>query len=192
MTTNSREEEIVGVLTNFGQIIPVKRGRGVENNTNLPVIDKKFYPDADDYLSKQKNIKNSEEEWSNKRNKERENIFLIKKRLGKNISENENIKNDILNIIKKTDETKMKKINLLKNIFKEIDKPQGASPMSNATDLELSDIANEVINDNVENLLLNNVVMENIYNPNEIKHTDTESIWLNINDITNWFKKYEI
>ena len=186
MTTNSRKEEIVGVLTNFGQIIPVKRG--VENNTNLPVIDKKFYPDADDYLSKQKNIKNSEEEWSNKRNKERENIFLIKKRLGKKISENENIKNDILNIIKKTDETKMKKINLLKNIFKEI----GASPISNATDLELSDIANEVINDNVENLLLNNVVMENIYNPNEIKHTDTESIWLNINDITNWFKKYEI
>ena len=83
MTTNSRKEEIVGVLTNFGQIIPVKRG--VENNTNLPVIDKKFYPDADDYLSKQKNIKNSEEEWSNKRNKERENIFLIKikgKRVG--------------------------------------------------------------------------------------------------------------
>ena len=77
------------------------------------------------------------------------------------------------------------KIKLLKTIFKDV-------VNEGATDLELSDIANEVINDNVENLLLNNVVIENVYNPNEIKHTDTESIWLNINDITNWFKKYEI
>ncbi len=191
MTTNLQEEEIVGVLTNFGQIIPVKRG--VENNTNLPVIDKNFYPDADNYLSKQKNIKNNEEEWSEIRNKERENIFLIKKRLGKQISENENIKNDILNIIKKTDETKMKKIELLKNIFKNVlNIKTSLVDKVPLTDLELLDIANEVINDNVENLLLNNVVMENVYNPNEIKHIDTESIWLNINDITNWFKKYEI
>lgn len=185
MTTNLRGEEIVGVLTNFGQIIPVKRCKDIKNNTNFPVIDKNFYPDADNYLSKQKNIKNSEEEWSDIRNKERENIFSIKKRLGKHISENEKMKNDILNIVKKTDETKINKIKLLKSIFKDVVK-------EGVTDLELSDIANEVINDNVENLLLNNVVMENVYNPNEIKHTDTESIWLNINDITSWFKKYEI
>jgi hypothetical protein len=60
------------------------------------------------------------------------------------------------------------------------------------TDLDLSHIANEVINDNIEKLLLNNIVIESSYNPNEINYKNTESIWLNINDITKWFKKYEI
>lgn len=178
------KKEIVGVLTNFGQIIPVKR----ENlgSTNYPIIDVKFYPDADKYLSKQIDLINNEEEWSNKRKDERENMFLIKKELGKNISNDENIKNEILNIVKSEKISKIKKIELLHDIFKKM------LPSSiKFTDLELFDIANEVINDNVENLLINNVIMEYSYNKNEIKDRDTESIWLNINDITNWFKKYE-
>jgi HD-GYP domain-containing protein (c-di-GMP phosphodiesterase class II) len=184
---SKNKKEVVGVLTNFGQIIPVKRG--VENDTKFPVVDMNFYPDADNYLSKQINIKNDEEKWNDYRKEERERIFVIKKVLGKEISKNEVIKNNILNIITKNNETKMNKIELLKNIFKDILSSKALT--NEATDLELSDIANEIINDNVENLLLNNVVMEYTYNPNEIKHSDTESIWLNINDITNWFKKYE-
>jgi len=181
------KKETVGVLTNFGQIIPIKRG--IKNNTKFPVIDMKFYPYADNYLSKQTSIKNEEEKWSDVRREEREKIFIIKKKLGKEISKNEVIKNDILNIIKKNNDSKLKKIELLKNIFKNV---LTSIDSAQASDLELSDIANEVINDNIENLLLNNVVMEYTYNPNEIKHSNTESIWLNINDITNWFKKYEI
>jgi hypothetical protein len=178
-------KEIVVVLTNFGQIIPVKKG--IESNTNYPIIDIKFYPDADDYLSKTKYIKNIEEEWNDEINEKNKNIFLIKKILGKKISENENEKNNILNIITNTKETKMNKIQLLKNIFeKMLDKEVSV------TDLDLSHIANEVINDNIEKLLLNNIVIESSYNPNEINYKNTESIWLNINDITKWFKKYEI
>jgi hypothetical protein len=181
------KNEMVGVLTNFGQIIPVKReNKNSINYTTYPVIDINFYPDADKYLSKQINLINDEEEWSNIRKSERENIFLIKKELGKRISSDENIKNEILSIVKSEKVTKFKKIELLTDIFKKI-----LSSSVNFTNLELSDIVNEVINDNVENLLINNVIMEYSYNKNEIKDRDTESIWLNINDITNWFKKYE-
>ena len=184
------KKEIVGVLTNFGQIIPVKReNKSYINYTAYPVIDMNFYPDADKYLSKQINLINDEEEWSNIRKIEHDNLFLIKKELGKKISSDENMKNEILSIVKSEKVTKFKKIELLTDIFKKI--LSSPVPPVNFTNLELSDIANEVINDNVENLLINNVIMEYSYNKNEIKDRDTESIWLNINDITNWFKKYE-
>lgn len=179
--------EIVGVLTNFGQIIPVKRGK--YDGLKYPLIDINFYPDADKYISKSVELINREEKWSNSRKDDYENVFIIKKELGKKISNDENMKNEITNIIKNEKITKFRKIELLNNIFKKI-----VSPLSTSikfTEVELSDIANEVINDNVENLLINNVVMEHSYNKNEIKSRDTESIWLNINDITNWFKKYE-
>jgi len=174
--------EIVGVLTNFGQIIPVKRGK--YDAVKYPLIDMNFYPDADKYISKSVELINREREWSKSRNDEYENIFIIKKELGKKISSDENIKNQITTIVKNEKITKFKKIELLNKIFKGL-----LSLKSN--EVELSDIANEVINDNVENLLINNVVMEHSYNKNEVKSRDTESIWLNINDITNWFKKYE-
>jgi hypothetical protein len=180
------KKEIVGVLTNFGQTIPVKRNVENTSSTKYPIIDMNFYPDADKYLSKQIDLINYEEEWSNSRKSEREKIYLIKKELGKKISNDENIKNEILGIVKSEKMTKFKKIELLNDIFRKI-----LSSSINYTNLELSDIANEVINDNVENLLINNVIMEYSYNKNEIKDRDTESIWLNINDITNWFKKYE-
>ena len=179
------KKEIVGVLTNFGQIIPIKRG--LQNDTNLPVVDINFYPNADKYLSKEIFLINDEEKWSNERKKERDDLFIIKKELGKFISQNENIKNNIIDIVKDKEINKFKKIDLINNIFKNIlEKNKQVF-----TDVQLSDISNEVINDNIENLLINNVIMEQIYNQNEIKKTDTESIWLNINDITNWFKKYE-
>jgi hypothetical protein len=192
------KNEMVGVLTNFGQIIPVKReNKNSINYTVYPVIDINFYPDADKYLSKEINLINDEEEWSNIRKSEREKIFLIKKELGKKISSDENIKNEILSIVKSEKVTKFKKIELLTDIFKKMlpltkkSLDGKVSSSVNFTNLELSDIVNEVINDNVENLLINNVIMEYSYNKNEIKDRDTESIWLNINDITNWFKKYE-
>lgn len=183
MTSNG---EIVGVLTNFGQIIPVKKGK--YNDLKYPLIDINFYPDADKYISNGVELINREEKWSNSRKEDYENIFIIKKELGKKISNDENMKNEITTIIKNEKITKFRKIELLNNIFKNI---LSLSTFIKFTEVELSDIANEVINDNVENLLINNVVMEYSYNKNEIKSRDTESIWLNINDITNWFKKYE-
>ena len=102
------KKEIVGVLTNFGQIIPIKRG--VPNDTNLPVVDINFYPNADKYLSKEIILINDEEKWSNERKKERDDLFIIKKELGVFISQNENIKNNIIDIVKDKEINKFKEL----------------------------------------------------------------------------------
>ena len=181
-------EDIVGVLTNFGQIIPVKREKLSDIKSKFPVLDKKYYYDADLFLSKKEPLEiNDAQKWNDEINKINKNIMTIKKILGSEISNDLSIKNTILNIVKDLSISKLEKIKKIKDIFSQILLKKNIS----FTDIEISDICNEVINDNIENLLLNNVVLEQVYNPNEIKHVDTESIWMNINDITNWFKKYE-
>ena len=50
---------------------------------------------------------------------------------------------------------------------------------------------NEIINDNIENLLLNNLVTPSSFNKDEIVKRNNESIWLNIDDIRKWIKKFK-
>ena len=55
----------------------------------------------------------------------------------------------------------------------------------------LKHIANEMINDNIEHLLLNNLITSNVFNPDEIVKRNNESIWLNLDDIKKWIKKFK-
>ena len=59
-------------------------------------------------------------------------------------------------------------------------------------DFILNIIANEIINDNVENLLLNNLITSETFNPNETTKRSTESVLLNIHDIKKWINKFQI
>ena len=49
-----------------------------------------------------------------------------------------------------------------------------------------------MINDNIENLLLNNLVTSEIFNPDEIIKRNNESIWLNLDDIKKWIQKFKL
>ena len=45
-----------------------------------------------------------------------------------------------------------------------------------------------MLNDNKENLILNNIIVSDNFNKDDIIVRDSESVLLNINDITNWVK----
>jgi hypothetical protein len=118
------------------------------------------------------------------------NIYEIKKELGKIFVDpklNE-IKQEIKDIIKQTDITKFDKNQKLVNIFKKLLKTSNDPNF----DFKLQHIANEVINDNIEDLLLNNLITSDVFNPNEIISRNAETILLNIDDIKKWIKKYTI
>jgi hypothetical protein len=180
-----------GILTNFGQIIPVKKTKVMEeDNLELQKLetDFPFYYDVDKYLSNKVQINNIEVEWNNEINNKKDYIFEIKKILGQNISQTD--KNKIIEIIKEKKLSKYDKINNIKQIFNEYLKDSKYK----GDDLEfvLKHISNEVINDNVQNLLLNNLVTSDVYNPMDIIKRDNESILLNINDIRKWITKFSI
>ena len=181
-----------GILTNYGQIIPVKNTQVDDTILQDLELDFKYYPDVDTYLyNKDYNkdlIKNLEVEWNQQVSNKNNDIYEIKKVLGKKLSDSDKTK--IVTIIKKPKLSKINKIEQIKNIFKtyiNINTNQTTS-----IDFILDHIANEVINDNIQNSLLNNLITSDVYNPNEIVKRDNESILLNINDIRKWISKFSI
>jgi hypothetical protein len=183
--TDDTGKYYTGILTNFGQIIPIKNTKVDDNLQNLET-EFPYYSDVDKYISNKENSSNLEVEWNNKINNKKDYIFEIKKHLGKEISEND--KNEIMSIIKNTKMSKIKKITKINSIFNEYLKGTEYRDL----DFILSHISNEVINDNIQNLLLNNLVTSEIYNPNEVIKRDNESILLNVNDIRKWITKFAI
>ena len=114
----------------------------------------------------------------------KDKIYKIKQKLASIISINENIINEIKSINKSVDINKGEKINRIVEIFKRVID-------ENINELILKHMANEVINDNIENALLNNMIVPDEFNANEITMKESESVLLNIEDIKNWVKKYK-
>jgi hypothetical protein len=187
-----------GVLTNFGQIVPVQRAE-INNNIALPILPIKYYYDVDQYLSgiivkdnkpTELIVKDNEAtKWNSENDNYKLKIYDIKKQLGQDLSKRDNVKNMIQEINKNPDMTRLQKINAIKVILK-----QNTNVNTIYTDVNLDfildNISNEIINDNIENLLLNNLITSDTFNPDEITKRSTESIWLNISDIKKWFKKF--
>jgi len=110
-------------------------------------------------------------------------IYKLKQTLASIISNDDTLTRDIKVINKMTNINKLEKIERIVKIF------TGVLP--NVDNFILKHIANEVINDNIENTLLNNMVVPDEFDPNEIMQKDWESVLLNIEDIKNWIKKYK-
>lgn len=187
--SDNSDKYYTGILTNFGQIIPVKNTKVIDDSElqNLET-DFPYYSDVDKYLSNKVQMTNVEVEWNNMINNKKDNIFEIKKILGKNLSETD--RKNIMDIIKQKRLSKNEKINSIRNIFNTYIKDEKYEDLD--IDFILKHISNEVINDNVQNLLLNNLVTSEIYNPMDIIKRDNESILLNINDIRKWIDKFAI
>ena len=179
-----------GVLTNFGQIVPVKRSE-ITNNIALPILPTKYYYDVDQYLSGSVVKDNEATEWNSNADNYKLKIYDIKKQLGEDLSKRDHVKNTIQEINKNTNMTRLEKINAIKVILKQnINQNINQNTTDENLDFILDNISNEIINDNVENLLLNNLITSDTFNPDEITKRSTESIWLNISDIKKWFKKF--
>lgn len=114
----------------------------------------------------------------------RDKIYKIKLKLASVISINEELIEKIRNINKSVDMNKSEKINRIVKIFKGIIR-------EDVNELVLKHMANEVVNDNIENALLNNMIVPDEFNADEIMMKETESVLLNIEDIKNWVKKYK-
>ena len=74
---------------------------------------------------------------------------------------------------------KFEKIKTIKNILKQL--------LNRETpEFFLDIISNDILNDNNENLLLNNLITDDIYDINKIITRPTESVLLNINELKRW------
>lgn len=174
-----------GILTNFGQTIPVKQTE-IDSNVTLPILESKYYAQVDSSIANKKD-ENEESKWNAEVTDKKTMLYDIKKKIGERLVNDEITKEAIIKINKTTDFTKLEKISLIKDILRKYTDPE-------QTDLDfiLDNISNEVINDNVENLLLHNLVTSEVFNPDEIIKRSTESVWLNLNDIKKWFKKFKM
>lgn len=210
------------ILTNFGQMIPVKPTPISESKIDILPI--KYYSDVDLYLSGKEMSKNTAVEWYKNTDMLRTIIFDIKKILGGILVNDTDLKDNIISINKSTSMSKFEKIenisNILNDIIKRNSKPQIINILKNIPDLKLQIIranknviekdekvkniksiitpwykfvlkviSNDIINDNIENLLLNNVIRTEKLDTDEIVKRNSESIWLNINDIKIWINK---
>lgn len=179
----SNRENIGGILTNYGFIIPYKKMKSDPQELK----DIKYYIDIDEYLVKNRiDVQNDYTKYYESTNTLDNNIYELRKKIGAYITNNVEIKERIENIIIQPID-KGYKIN---QIIKELDNVN--VDKTNISLIMLKSIANEILNDNKENLLINNIVTRNDFNKNDVQLQDNESLLLNINDIYKWIKKYKI
>ena len=173
-----------GLLTNFGFIIPYASN---EFDSELyEKLDFKYYLDIDDKLHSQNIEQTNFQLYADKEDAIRNKLFNIKKSLGELLSKSiyNNAKEYIEKIISNTSMDKNDKIIKIVKILKQLPIEQDISLFKS--------IANEILNDNKEKLLLNNIITSDTFNKNDVIIRDSESILLNIDDIRKWIKKYQI
>lgn len=185
---------VTSVLTSFGQLVPVKQTEFVPNN-ELKVLDFKYYPDVNKHLRNTPNTNTNEQaRYSAYIKSLKTMMYSIKSLLAKEISENEDTKSLITSIIKDTTASRFKKLEDIVSIFETFVGPESfknEDVSADVFDFMLREIANEVIHDNVENLLLNNLVVSDVFNPNEVIKRDQESVLLSIDEIKKWIRTFK-
>lgn len=188
--SNLTKIKIFAVLTNFGQIIPIKESF-VDIN-KFKILDFNYYDNIDEYLVNhiKDPYKSPADIYHQFILNLKNDIFKVKQILAKKLSTNEEIKKYIIYKTKTPKLSRSKKIESIISLFYKIKKKENFQFDDKFLDFIFRHIANEMLNDNVENLLLNNIVMSEVFNPNEILKRDTESVLLNIDDIKKWLKQH--
>ncbi len=190
--TSNNENKINSVMTNFGQFIPLNPIDINKLKESLEILPIKYYYDIDQFLSNKKQNINEEREWNKNIDSLNDEIYKIKKYLGESFLNDNTSKNNLLNIIKTPIISRSDKINNIVNYLQQKLNLQNEFDITSSNiSFILKHIANEMINDNIENLLLNNLITSNIFNPDEIIKRNNESIWLNLDDIKKWIKKFK-
>jgi hypothetical protein len=113
-------------------------------------------------------------------------IYEVKKTIGESLVNDKLTREKIIDINTRSGLSKTEKINMIKQLLSKYVNEELVD-----LDFILDNISNEITNDNIENLLLNNLITSESFNPDEIIKRTTESVWLNLDDIKKWFKKFK-
>lgn len=180
------------VFTNFGKFVPLAQTI-VASNQHEPVrlLDFRYYPGVDDMLlieDPQQLPTTAEHKYNLQLRKLKRDIFNLKRDLGARLQALPETKQSLVDIILDTTLSRYAKIEKIIDIFTNIISIYNID--STHTKFILQRIANEVLDDNIENLLLNNLVTSEAFNPEEITKRDTESVLFNIGDIQRWIKRF--
>ena len=179
------------VFTNFGKFVPLAQ-TVVDPRDTIRLLDFKYYPGVDDVLvvEDQKQLPmTAEHKYNLQIRKIKGDIFGLKRELGARLQALPNIRQKIIDVTTDTSISRYAKIQQLVDIFTGIIGRSSDQQQTN-TEFLLQHIANEVLDDNIENLLLHNLVTSEAFNPEEITKRDTESVLFNIDDIQRWIKRF--
>jgi hypothetical protein len=178
-----KDDTVNALYTSFGQFIPITAST-TDTTSEFPVMPFKFYSDVDEYLHSPKEREHDTFKFVESMTKIKQNVFNLKKHLANVLTDDD--KNAIRNIIKEPRAYRTKKIKGIINILKKSSVPTDVAELG---DFAYWQIANEMINDNKENLILNNLVISDTFDPNAIVKRNDESVLINIDDIKKWFKR---
>ena len=117
----------------------------------------------------------------------RNKIYLTKRTLASKIAENQDVITSLTDIIESKGMTRNAKINAILNVIRNLKDYDKESE----DEFVLKYIANEMLNDNINNPILTNTVVLDYFDINQIVKRDSESVLLNLNDIQKWTKKYK-
>ena len=174
-------DEIGAIFTDFGVALPYKKS-DLDKDYAFTKLDFKYYIEdeqIDEQINGYANYNKSYDEL-------RTLLFDIKKFIGEKVSTLPEVKSKIEKLVLSSTITKGEKIKLISSIFKTFNLPKDYQ-----NETLLKSIANEIINDNKEQLILNNIIVSETFNTNDVIKRDDESILLNINDIRRWINKYK-
>jgi hypothetical protein len=177
-----------GFITNLeGYIIPILQTNNLD--IVLPKVDYNYYS-FDDIIDTNDvpDAKNAQIVYSNKYNKEVYSIYNIKQQLSKIITNSKKLSNYIRDIQTSSEyiaSSRFDLIELYTGIFNKVievmKKEHGVNIDNNM--LYLSIIANEIIDDNKENLFFKGIVVNPNYDTSEIKVRSNETVVYNMKDL---------
>lgn len=179
------------VLTSVGQMIPISGINIIPDG--LEKLEYPYYADVDDYLVGDKTFISIANKYTNNIKGIKNDIYRIKTVLAKILSQKLELK-DYIEKINVLSIPRIIKINYILDVFMKVYKK-----LIDKVDLfrEIDEekivfifrlIGNEMIDDNRDNLLLNNLVISDVFDPREIIKREDEEILMNIDDIQRWMR----
>jgi hypothetical protein len=194
---DTKIKNIGGAMTSFGYIIPYIKKTKETVGRDIPELEFIYYLDVDEELA---DIEPVSEGINLKYTKETSDfntlIFKVKTIIAQKLSStNKNyvdVKKYLEEIIKHKDMSRMNKIDAILFIFNQIKIVKKLETDNKKLEFIFRTIANDMLNDNISNLLLNNIVTSNTFNRNEVVKRENESVLLNIEDIYKWVKQREV
>ncbi len=170
---------ITAYLNSFGMVLPLNQ---TDLKTDIPIIDIPFYDNIDNILLfpvTQKTI--------SKDDVLKNDIYKFKVILGRIFSKNPDIVKSLYNIIYNTKMNKFEKIKKLTTFFTKI---ATKINFDHNNEFIFPIIANEILNDNIQNLILNNLATSEIFNRNDIQKHVNETVILNFDDLQKWSNRF--
>jgi hypothetical protein len=180
--------KIIAVLTNFGQFVPLKE-TDIADNKDYPVADLKYYSESQLLDQSQ----NEQVIYSKEINDVKDAVYRAKLALGRYLMLNINEKEEIVNFIVKARMTRPYKIKHISESVSNVLKallPDDSVVQQNLEFIS-GHISTEIVDDNIQNLLVNNIVTSDLYDPKRIVLRDNESVLFNLSDIRKWIKTFK-